>query len=258
MIDIENAKKVLKQYVSGYNLKDGKIALKYAHILRVAELSKKIASNLKLSEEDIELAELIGMLHDIGRFEQIRIYNTFVDKNSINHGQYGAKILFEDGLIEKFNIDKKYYKIIKIAIINHNKAKIEDGLTEKEILHSKIIRDSDKLDIFYVLITDTTENIYGCTKVQLSNSTFSNEFVKQFKSDNHLLDYKYMETFGDHWLSQIDYVFDFNFKSSYEILKPQDYLNKLLKKANFKDPKTLETAKELVKIGNDYIDEILK
>ena len=35
MIDIENAKKIFKEYVSNYDINDGKIALKYNHILRV-------------------------------------------------------------------------------------------------------------------------------------------------------------------------------------------------------------------------------
>ena len=89
MIDIQNAKKVFKEYVSNYDINDGKIALKYNHILRVAEIAKKIATDLELSEEDILLAELIGIFHDIGRFEQVKRFNTFVDRDSINHGEYG-------------------------------------------------------------------------------------------------------------------------------------------------------------------------
>ena len=102
IIDMEQAQKAFKEYVRKYNPEDEKIKIKIAHIQRVAQNSKRIAQNLKLSQEDIELAELIGLLHDIGRFEQVRLYHTFVDKNSINHGEYGAKILFEDGLIRKF------------------------------------------------------------------------------------------------------------------------------------------------------------
>ena len=48
MVDVNNAKRVFKEYVSNYNLQDGKIALKVAHILRVSELSKKIATSLNL------------------------------------------------------------------------------------------------------------------------------------------------------------------------------------------------------------------
>ena len=100
IIDIKEAQKAFKEYAKKYNPEDEKIKIKIAHIQRVAQNSKRIAQNLKLSQEDIELAELIGLLHDIGRFEQVRLYHTFVDKDSINHGEYGAKILFEDGLIK--------------------------------------------------------------------------------------------------------------------------------------------------------------
>lgn len=252
MIDINNAKKVFKEYVSNYNLQDGKIALKVAHILRVSELSKKIATSLNLSEEDIKLAELIGLLHDIGRFEQVRKYNTFIDKISINHGEYGAKILFEDNLIEKFNVDEKYYKIIKTAILNHNRSKIEDNLTKQELYHSKIIRDADKLDFFFVALTDNIKNTYGCSAEDMQNETFSNEIIREFKED-HMIDYKKRATYGDIWISHMAYVFDFYYKSSYIVIKEKDYLNKLTQKMNFKNPQTIQMAQELLQIANDYI-----
>ena len=144
---------LFKEYVKDYNPNDGKIALKISHILRVTQKSRELAEELNLNEEDTDLAELIGLLHDIGRFEQVRIYNTFYDKDSINHGEYGVKILFEDGLIRKFIKDDSYDEIIKKAILNHNRPRIEEGLSKRELMHAKIIRDADKLDIYYVLTT---------------------------------------------------------------------------------------------------------
>lgn len=252
MIDIENAKKVFNEYVSNYNLNDGKIALKVGHILRVAENSKKIATDLNLSQEDIELAEFIGLMHDIGRFEQIKLFNTFRDNESINHGEFGVKVLFEDGLINKFNIDEKYYKTIKLAILNHNRKKIEDGLTENELLHCKIIRDSDKLDIFYVLITDKFIDAYNCESME--NETFTEEIIREFYEDR-MIDYPQMVTHGDLWIAHQAYVFDFNFKSCYKVMHEKDYINKLFNRIGFKDKKTLEEAKKIVKDVNEYIEE---
>lgn len=57
--------------------------LKYAHSLRVAALSERIAQSLSMEKEDIDLAWLIGILHDIGRFEQLRRYQTFFDYRSM-------------------------------------------------------------------------------------------------------------------------------------------------------------------------------
>ncbi len=55
-----------------------KIRLKVEHTYRVADISEQIAEKLGLSEEDIALAWLIGMLHDIGRFETTSPFSYFL------------------------------------------------------------------------------------------------------------------------------------------------------------------------------------
>ena len=252
IIDRKNVEDTFKKYTDNYDTSDEKIKLKVDHTYRVAALSERIAISLGLDKADTDLAWLIGMLHDIGRFEQVRKYNTFIDKISINHGEYGARILFEDNLIEKFNVDEKYYKIIKTAILNHNRSKIEDNLTEQELLHSKIIRDADKLDCFYVLLTDDIKNTYGCSAEEMKNETFSDEIINEFKV-NHEIDYQKRNTYGDIWISHMAYVFDFYYKSSYIVIKEKDYINKLLKKVDFKNKETLKSAQEILQIANDYI-----
>lgn len=90
-IDIEKAKDAFKEYVKNYDPEDKQVKLKIEHIERVSQLAKNMAEELKLSEEDIALAELIGLLHDIGRFEQIRIYHTFVDKKKYKSWRIWSK-----------------------------------------------------------------------------------------------------------------------------------------------------------------------
>ena len=62
----------------------------------------------------------------------------------MNHAEIGVKILFEDGLIREFIEDEQYDEIIKKAILNHNKLQIDKELTEREMMHSKIIRDAEQ------------------------------------------------------------------------------------------------------------------
>lgn len=93
---------VFQVYASKYDLTDPKILLKYIHTEKVAENSERIARSLNLSESEIELAWQIGVLHDVGRFEQLRRYDTFNDAASIDHAQFGADLLFREGLIERF------------------------------------------------------------------------------------------------------------------------------------------------------------
>ena len=110
MIDMLMAKKAFADYVKSYDIQNDKIKLKVEHIERVSQIAKKLATKLELNKEDVALAELIGLLHDIGRFEQIKRYNTFNDKKSVNHGEFGVHILFnqKDGIIRNFVKDTQY------------------------------------------------------------------------------------------------------------------------------------------------------
>lgn len=255
MINIEEAKNVFKEYVKNYNTEDGKIALKIGHILRVTEKSREIAEKLNLEAEDINLAELIGLLHDIGRFEQVRIYNTFYDKDSINHGEYGVKILFEDNLIRKFIQDDCYDEIIKKAILNHNKPRIEEGLTDRELMHAKIIRDADKLDIYYVLLTEKLENSYGCK--DFSKDKITDEIYREFK-ENHMIDYRNLKTNADLLVAHIAYIFDFYYNYSLNIVKENNYIEKIEQKVNLQDEQAIKYLEKINVIANEYIEECLK
>lgn len=71
-INRENIINRFIEYTSDYDLSDPKIKLKYDHTFRVANLCERIAKGNLLSEDDCALAWLTGILHDIGRFEQVR------------------------------------------------------------------------------------------------------------------------------------------------------------------------------------------
>lgn len=251
-IDILKAKQIFKEYVKNYNPEDEKIKIKIAHIERVSQISKKLAENLKLSQEDTKLAEFIGLLHDIGRFEQVRRYHTFVDKDSINHGEYGVKILFEDGLIREFIKDDKYDRIIKLAILNHNKADIEKGLTKRENLHARIIRDADKTDIFSILTTGDKEAIWE--KADLSNDIITDEIYREFMEDKQI-NYKERKTSADILVSHFAYIYDFNFKETLEVIKQNNYIDKLYKRFIFNDKETMNRYNEIYKTAKRYIEE---
>ncbi len=158
-MDFELAKKVFQEYLKRYNVKDGSIALKIKHTYEVVKKSEYIANGLRLDKEKIELAKIIALLHDIGRFEQIKEFGEFNDKK-IEHAEFGVKVLFNNGLIRNFINEDKYDSIIYKAIYNHNKYKIEKNLNEKELLHCRIIRDADKLDNFRVKEKDKIEDMF--------------------------------------------------------------------------------------------------
>lgn len=257
MIDIIKAKKEFKKYVSNYNPENPRIAIKIAHIERVANHCRKIAEELKLSKEEIQLAELIGLFHDLGRFEQVRIANTFSDRDSgINHGEYSIKVLFDEGLIRNFIEDSKYDKIIRIAVLNHNKVKIEDGLSEKELLFSKIIRDADKLDIFYAINNSYFPALFWYTNFNIDEI---NSTVMQQLERYECINYSDIHNNADQILIFYAYVFDLYFKNSLKCIAQNKYLESFTKlvKSNFKSANihkqidyALDVVHEYFKIQN--------
>lgn len=251
MIDITKAKKAFDEYVKRYNIYNKKIRLKILHIERTSNIARELAENLRLSQEDIELAQLIGLLHDIGRFEQVRIYNTFVDSKSINHGELGVKILFEEGLIRNFIENNKYDEIIKIAIVNHNRNKIQEGINEKELLHCKIIRDSDKIDIFEILTFEDKKVAWESE--DLSNDKISDEIYRQFMEDK-TINYKDRKSSADILVSHFAYVYDFNFDYSLNYLKNSNNLNKLYKRFIFNNINTQNKYDKIYDTAKKYIE----
>ena len=113
VINRENVINAFAEYVRNYDPSDEKIKLKIDHTYRVAGLCQRIAESLGLSEPDVDIAWLLGMLHDIGRFEQIRRFGTFNDVQSVDHAEFGADLLFKEGLIRKFA--EGYYEECELA-----------------------------------------------------------------------------------------------------------------------------------------------
>ncbi len=252
MIDIEKAKKVFKEYIKKYDKKNGKIALKVAHIERVSKRTKELAEELMLNEEDIKLAELIGLLHDIGRFEQVKIYNTFNDSKSINHGEFGVKVLFEDGLIYDFLEDRKYDEIIRKAILNHNRPpdKIDKDLNKQELLHAKIIRDSDKTDIYYTFLIDSKNA--GHDKEILYKQKITDKIYEEAISLKKVT-YSNIETSLDGVIAHMMYMYDINFENTYTYILEKDYFNKIFGNIEIEDE---ETKKRYETIYNNVLEYI--
>lgn len=251
-IDIIKAKMIFKQYVKKYNPEDEKIKIKIAHIERVSQIAKKLAEQLNLNDEDVKLAELIGLLHDIGRFEQVRRYSTFIDKDSINHGEFGVKILFDNSLIREFVDTDRYDEIIKLAILNHNRADIEKGLTERENLHARIIRDADKTDIFYVLTTGDKKAIWESD--DLSNDIVTYEIYREFMEDKYI-NYKKRNTSVDILISHFAYVYDFNFRQTLNIIKENKYIDKVYERFTFNNKDTREKMQKVYEVAKKYLEE---
>lgn len=255
MIDFINAEKSFKEYLKDYNLEDGNIKLKVKHTYEVVRKSEYISKGLGLDVEDIEIAKIIALLHDIGRFEQVKQTNDFIDSKDFDHADYGVKVLFENGMIRNFIDTDKYDNIIKKAIYNHNKYKIEDGLEERELLHSKIIRDADKLDNFRVKETENLENIFPS---KYNPETLEYEEISS-QVYNDFINHKCIRTQDrktqiDFWISYIAFIFDLNFDISLKYIKDKNYIDILVDRIKYKNNDTKEKMEQIRKCAKIYLD----
>lgn len=249
MIDLTKAEKVFKEYLKDYDMERGDIKLKVVHTYGVIEKSEYIAKMLKLDDEQIELAKLIALLHDIGRFEQRKRLHEFEDYKGLDHAEYGIKILFEDGLIRNFIDDRQYDDIIYKAIKNHNKYEIEEGLDGECLLQAKIIRDADKLDNFRVKDTENFENMFHYNQETIEYEGITSKVYETFMNSK-TIDVHDRKTQIDIWISYIAFIFDLNFDVSLKYILDNDYINRLVNRLEYKNE---DTKVKMEKIRNHAI-----
>lgn len=221
-----------KKYVGSFNnLTNSQLnnfEIKKDHSLRVANISLFLAEKLDLSEDQSHIAYINGLLHDLGRFKQLAEYDTFSDSKSVDHAELAVRILEEEAFFDKMYQD--YKQVILTAIQNHNKYKIGDGLTEEELLFAKLLRDADKLDIYKVL-TDYYTNRKSSPNHTLSwdlpKGTVISAAVAKEVLAGKLVSKKNVTSEMDVKIMQMSWVYDFNFRSSIELLLKNRFLENI-------------------------------
>lgn len=261
MINIINAENAFKKYLENYDINDDKVKLKIVHTYGVVKAAEYLADSLELDEENKALAKIIALLHDIGRFEQTKmskeVYD-IADKMFFDHAEYGVKILFDEGLIRKFVEDEKYYNVIYKAILNHNKLEIEKDLKDDELLHTKLIRDADKIDNFRVKLTESFKVLLGTEDTEaIFNDTISDKIYNDFMSKK-LININENKTYLDRWSGYIAFIFDMNFDASLKYLKENDLVNKCFDRIKYCNVETIIKINSMKNLANEYINERCK
>lgn len=248
-MDFERAKQEFEKYLDGYDRNDDKINLKIVHTYGVVNCSEEIAKRMGLSEEDVELAKMIGLLHDIGRFEQLKRFNSF-NPGTMNHAKYGAEVLFEEGMIRKFVEEDSWDAIIRTAIDRHSDFMIEGVDDERTLMHAKIIRDADKLDNCRVKLEEKLETLLETSPDEPGMDVISDEVWKycEAKSSIHSAARK---TSIDYWVSYVAYFYDIYYKETMQIILEQDYISRIVHRMEYKNP---DTKKKMEKLEKDILE----
>ena len=256
---IKNIARWQDEHIASFNAEDDGVKnafrLKKEHIAFVRKHSKELAKSLNLDEHLVDLAELIGLCHDLGRFYQYDKYNTFNDSVSEDHAALALKI-FEECPYKKEILPKDLF-LMQFAIFNHNKKEIEEIADDAKdaITLAKVIRDADKLDIYRVLEPYLTgENANGApnfVKADASND-ISPDFMEIFV-EGRQADYNEIKTHGDRKLVRLLWIYDINYPWTMKKLKEAGYAEKIIS--------SLEPKNERLELGvtrlYEYMDKMV-
>lgn len=207
-------------YIHSFYTSDEKIQqamlLKEEHTKKVTGICQELASHFELSSNDCLLAELMGLFHDVGRFEQFTRYQTFNDSLSENHALLGLKVIKDLPLAKKMS--KSDYEAFCFAIANHNAKQIAKTANPRHLFFAKLLRDADKLDIYRVLEPFLQPS---------DGSGCSEDFLQRFINGEQC-DYSQIKTQDDRKLVRLMWIYDVNFSWTLQKIVDADYIRRIL------------------------------
>lgn len=211
------------------------IKLKDYHTRRVCADILILAERLGLNERQKLIAETIGLFHDVGRFEQFKRFGSYNDVGTINHSLLGLEILAEKKILDCLSSEEK--DLIETAIRLHGDKDLVDNLDKETELFAKLLRDADKLDIYYVMVErlDDLKNKpekYTATFGYSASEGYSQHIV-QAVLDNETINYKDFKSINDMVIAMLGWIIDVNFVPTLREIKSRGHLEKLV---NFLPP----------------------
>ena len=242
--DFDAAKAAFEAYMDEYDRADDKIHLKIVHTYGVVDAAEDIARRMGLDEEDVQLAKVIGLLHDIGRFEQIKRFDSF-EPGTMGHAAYGAQLLFGPE------------KMICTAIEKHSDFKLEGITDERTLLHAKLIRDADKLDNCRVKLEESMETLLGVDEKGVGEGVIAPKVWESCMAKESVLSSDRVSKV-DYWISYIAQYYDINFPETYEIMREHDYVKRIMDRVPYALPETQEKMDILAAEMEEYMDERIR
>lgn len=209
----------IRSSISGSSVLD-EVDLKIEHSFLVRDRCKEIAQWLDFSERDIYLGEIVGLLHDLGRFRQAAQFGTMDDRITGNHGEMSYDIFMNE--VPKDGLNDDEIAIIASALRYHNVFKLPGSLKGRDLLFCKITRDGDKLDIFR-FYTDTSEKRRFRFIMSEGEGEYSPEMLAGvLRGEN--LQVSGIRNKNDRKLMQVSLIYDLNFGYSFKWMLDNDYL----------------------------------
>lgn len=124
----------------------GPMDLKLAHTRQVVDNARSICTSESMSDRETHACLLAALYHDVGRFLQYRIWKTFKDSQSQNHGLISAAILETCHVLQN---EPDVASEVLDAVRWHNAPHLPKDMQDN--VAAKVVRDADKIDILRVI-----------------------------------------------------------------------------------------------------------
>ena len=232
--DLDKFKKYFADYIVDFYGDDkfvnDHLQLKEDHTARVCDEMNYLSAHSGFDENDRLIAETIALFHDIGRFPQFVKYKTYHDPKSCNHSRLSVQILKEDGILTCLLDDEQ--KLIIKAIALHSVKDIPTGIDPRVEMFSKLIRDADKLDIYYLMIENykiyraDPENFH--LDIEMPDEPWYTDEIMETVMKGELVDYRKLQTLNDVMILKIGWVHDINFPAALVKIKEAGYIEEFL------------------------------
>lgn len=202
------------------------VLLKVEHTRRVCSEMKELCESISLTDPLLFEAKIIALLHDLGRFKQFELYKTFQDRKSVSHSKLAIEVIDQYQLLK--DLPASYQENIKTAVLHHNAKSVPSGLTDDQNTLCQLIRDADKLDIFY-MVAEHYRNPNEMQKEIMETGlpdlpTISAE-ICQSVFEGKIGDFSHIRCINDFKLIQLGWVYDFNITRSFQIIKERGHFD---------------------------------
>ena len=218
---MKEIQKAFKEFTNSYYMQneeyDINIKLKFDHSQRVAILGENIARSE--SGFDSNTAYIASLLHDVGRFEQYRIYKSFNDSVSDNHGELGYRTLLSEHRLLDL-IPESMQELVLACVRYHNAFEVPEELSDETKRYLHLVRDADKIDIIGLFINLIVEDeLTECLVHKLPITDRYTDAVAEKLINGEMIRSGELQTATDLKLMLLSWFNDFEYQKGIEILK---------------------------------------
>ena len=255
---LDTIKQWFETYSGNFAEPDGQLhdllQLKVDHSRRVAQDIRALATDLGWTLDDINVAEALGWLHDIGRFTQFKEHRTFHDAKSFDHGERAWQVLQQDSVLADVSDARR--ACVLLGVRWHNARHIPQDLDPEMYRYIHLIRDADKLDIYRVTLdrlkNDGFQSIAKMFPHVKLDGPVNPLIIEDFQMCRSS-DFANIKSLNDFLIMVLAWIYDINYGPTFRKIVQRDILSELISRL----PKDDDTIRGLIRQAKDYVQSQL-